>query len=271
MSVNKNMMLNANTMPTVKQLYSYLSEQIPSSLTSEWDNDGLMICHDSDTVVKNVLLTLDVTSGALKRAAELGCCVVISHHPLLFHPLKSITDAGAVSSRAIYALQNNITVMSFHTRLDAQKGGVNDVLASLLDLYDTNNFGPVGEENTGRIGMLKNAMTLHEFSFIVKDKLGSPAVLVTGDLKMEVRHIALVGGDGKSFFPAAVDAGADVFVTGRASFDVTVDAPESNIAVIEAGHYYTEAPVLRAVGNMISKIYPGIIIEYYNSNPSVLL
>ena len=58
----------------------------------------------------------------------------------------------------------------------------------------------------------KNAMTLHEFSFIVKDKLGSPAVLVTGDLKREVRHIALVGGDGKSFFPAAVDAGADVFV-----------------------------------------------------------
>ncbi|HPU18347.1 MAG TPA: Nif3-like dinuclear metal center hexameric protein, partial [Bacillota bacterium] len=123
-------MISNINLPTVKELYSYLSGQIPTSLSSEWDNDGLMVCPDSGAIVNNVLLTLDVTSGALKRAAELGCCVVISHHPLLFHPLKSITDAGAVSQRAIYALQNNITVVSFHTRLDAVIGGVNDVLAS---------------------------------------------------------------------------------------------------------------------------------------------
>lgn len=264
-------MISNINLPTVKELYSYLSGQIPTSLSSEWDNDGLMVCPDSSAIVNNVLLTLDVTSGALKRAAELGCCVVISHHPLLFHPLKSITDAGAVSQRAIYALQNNITVVSFHTRLDAVIGGVNDVLASIFELYDISNFGPVGDENIGRIGMLKNVMTLHEFSVFVKDMLGSPAVLVTGDLKREVRKVALVGGDGKSFFPAAVSAGADVFITGRASFDVTVDAPESNIAVIEAGHYYTEAPVLHAIGDIILKMYPGINIEYYNSCPSVLL
>ena len=113
------MMLNANTMPTVKQLYSYLSEQIPSSLTSEWDNDGLMICHDSDTVVKNVLLTLDVTSGALKRAAELGCCVVSSSSPISSAQIYYGCRCRVFSRN--YALQNNITVMSFHTRLDAQK------------------------------------------------------------------------------------------------------------------------------------------------------
>ena len=103
----------------------------------------------------------------------------------------------------------------------------------------------------------------------MKDKLGSPAVLVTGDLKGKCGR-SLLSAATENHFPGCRVSRADVFITGRASFDVTVDAPESNIAVIEAGHYYTKLRFTRCRQYDI-KIYPGIIIEYYNSNPSVLL
>ena len=112
----------------VRELYRALDYRIPRSLSCDWDNDGLMCCPNSNREVGRVLIALDVTSDTVEHAIKGGYDVIISHHPFVFKGLKSLVDDGGVSEKAISLIQNGISVMSFHTRLDAVEGGVNDKL-----------------------------------------------------------------------------------------------------------------------------------------------
>ena len=250
---------------TVKELYGYLNSEIPSSLSCEWDNDGLMVCENENREVKKILLSLDITESAIVYAANNGFDVIISHHPLIFKPIRSLNTTDLTSKRAISALISGISVMSFHTRLDALTGGVNDVLCDLLNIMDTNAFGPAGEE-IGRVGTVEPA-PLCDFAKLIKEKLGSDIVVVT-DAGKNVSRVAVIGGDGKDYVKAAQLAGADTFVTGRCGYNVDVDAKDLGLNIIEAGHYYTEAPVLHKLAELIESRFAGLNIEYYNSNPT---
>ena len=107
----------------VAELYEYLNERIPASLSCEWDNDGLMCCPDPDKEVSRVLITLDVTDDAVSAAISGGYDLIVSHHPLVFRPLKSVTPYDITSARVIELIKSDVSVMSFHTRLDAVDGG----------------------------------------------------------------------------------------------------------------------------------------------------
>ncbi len=257
--------------PNVNELYSYLDSEISSSLSCDWDNDGLMVASCGEKTVDRVLLTLDVSKKALKTAKELGCDAVISHHPLIFKPLKSVTEKDSTADIVITAVKEEIAVMSFHTRLDAADGGVNDALSEVIGVRDTECFGPSGEE-IGRIGMLKEELDLKKFALFVKSALGADSVRVTAaDPTKKVRKIAVLGGSGKDYVIPAACMGADVLVTGEIGYNTAVTAEDLGIAVIEAGHFFTENPVLSVLRSMISVKYPDILFEYVNSNPTLTL
>ncbi|MBR4872828.1 MAG: Nif3-like dinuclear metal center hexameric protein, partial [Clostridia bacterium] len=131
---------------TVSELYRFLENKIPKSLSCEWDNDGLMCCPDPAREVKKVLFALDITEAVVEMAIEKGCDVILSHHPLVFRPVKALTTEGGVPRKLIRLVQNGISAMSFHTRLDAVCGGVNDILAATLGLENVSAFGPEGEQ-----------------------------------------------------------------------------------------------------------------------------
>lgn len=249
----------------IKELAAYFDEVIPKSLSCDWDNDGVMVCPDFDAPVKRILLTLDVTIGALKYACDTGCDTVISHHPLLFKPLKSLSCVTPSSKAAVYALKNSINVLSYHTRLDAlQNYGVNDTLSSLFGLLETKPFGPVGEE-IGRVGRLEGELPFEAFCDKVKNALNVGTLIVV-DAGRKVSSVAVLGGDGKDYLMPALYSGADTFVTGRCGYNLDIDAYEYGINVIEAGHYNTEQPVLRSIERMISRDFAGIVFEYYSSD-----
>ncbi len=234
----------------------------PVSLSCEWDNDGLMCCPDSEREVKKVLVTLDVTDGAVDKAVSEGYDLILSHHPLIFKPVKALNESGNVSRKLIKLIQNNVSVMSFHTRLDAADGGVNDVLCDLFGLSGVYKFGD-GEEIIGRIGTVEKT-TLDEFSRFVKEKLNAPVVLASGSIK--VNKVAVVGGDGKDYIKAATISGADTYVTGRASYNIMAEAAEFGINIIEAGHYFTENPVCCMLCRLIEKICPEAEVYHFESN-----
>ena len=117
---------------TPKELYEKLSEKIPPSLSCDWDNDGLSVV-SSEKDVKRVLVTLDITKGAVDHAVKKGFDCIVSHHPLLFHPLKALDPDSPSARKAMILFKNGVSAMSFHTRLDAAKNGVNDALAEKLD------------------------------------------------------------------------------------------------------------------------------------------
>lgn len=236
---------------TVLELYRALDARYPTSLSCSWDSDGLMLCPNPDREVRQAVFALDVTAATLTAALEAGADVLITHHPMLFRPLKAVTPLTLNGQRTLAALAGGVAVISLHTRLDAAEGGVNDALAEKLGLAVSEKFGDEDSPTLGRIAVLPEAVSPADFARRVRDALGCP-VQVTGD--RPVQRIAIVGGDGKDFIGPATAAGADTLVTGAASYNTALDAAESGLNVIEAGHYFTEAPVLERLAAQVTEL-----------------
>lgn len=247
---------------TASELYRLLNEKIPTSLSCDWDNDGDMCLSEPDREVKSILLALDMTEAVIERAIAEGFDVIISHHPLLFHGLKHITPDDPVARRTIKLCRAGIAAFSFHTRLDALEGGVNDVLSARLGLKDITTFG---DDGIGRIGTLAESMSAHELATRVADRLNAPAVTLS-DAGKDVRRVAVLGGGGGDFMLDALAAGADAYVTGDAAHHHLVDAPERGISLIVAGHYHTEYLVLEQLAIMLQKLLPDAHILPISSN-----
>lgn len=248
---------------TSYELYEKLSQKYSKELSCSWDNDGIAVSGGPVCLVEKVLVALDVTEKVLLYAAENGFDTVISHHPMLFSPLKSLTPDTNVGRKAIFALLNNITVMSFHTRLDAAAGGVNDALCEILDLHDVKSFGNSECPTMGRIGKI-SPMSISELFNKVKSSLSCNSLCYTDDTDEICETVAVLGGAGKDFIYDAIDAGADVFITGEASYNALLDASESGITIITAGHFETECPVCEKIAQTVKKIAPSVIVQIYN-------
>jgi len=246
----------------VKQLYEKFEEKIPSELSEEWDNDGLMCTADSTAEVARVLITLDVTEEIVDYAIASHFDLIVSHHPLIFKPLTSITENNHIARKIIKLLDNGVSVFSFHTRLDKVRGGVNDQLCDLLGMFDTE---PFGEGFLGRIGNVDEHTVLEDFAYRVKQLTGSDMIRYA-DAYNPVRRVAVVGGDGKSYVKAAIAAGADTYISGRIGYNMMEEAPEMGINLIEAGHYFTEQPVTDYLRELICDFDPSVYAEIAASN-----
>ena len=250
---------------TVRELYAFLEEKIPRELSCDWDNDGLMCCADGEREVRRVLVALDMTAAVVDRAVKEGYDLIVSHHPLIFRPLKALTRGETIASKVITLLLAGISAMSFHTRLDAVTGGVNDVLAERLGLLDVEPFGENGE-TIGRIGTLAAPMSAEDFAKLVKRVTGAEYVQFS-DAGIPVRRVALLGGGGAGDLPAARAAGADTYLTGELKHDQLTEAPERGMNLIMGGHFYTENPVCEHIAELLKEADPTLEITVVNSNP----
>lgn len=247
---------------TVKDIYRRLDMRIPKELSEPWDNDGVMCCPDFLQEVNKVIITLDVTEEVVDYAIESCVDLIISHHPLIFKPLTSVCESNHVGRKVIKLLENGITVLSFHTRLDKVVGGVNDKLCDLLGIKDA---VPFGEGDLGRIGYIESERLLDDFAYHVKDALDADVVRVADALN-PVRHVAVVGGDGKSYVKDAIALGADTYISGRIGYNVMEEAAEMGINLIEAGHYFTEQPITEFLRDLLISYDPSLSIEIISSN-----
>ncbi|MBQ8431369.1 MAG: Nif3-like dinuclear metal center hexameric protein [Clostridia bacterium] len=249
----------------VQQLYAFLNEKIPPALSCDWDNDGLMCCANPQVEVKKVLIALDITAAVIDEAVQGGYDLIVSHHPLIFSPLRALHPGDPVAKKVITLLSAGITAMSFHTRLDAVEGGVNDVFANALGLRDVVPFGENGE-TIGRIGTLPSPMTLDAFAHFVKEITGANG-LQYSDAGREVCRVALLGGSGSSDVNAAAKAGADTYVTGELKHNQLTDAPERGMNLIAAGHFHTENAVCERIRELVLEAIPDATVIVTNSNP----
>ena len=246
---------------TVKELYERMNDRIPEQLCEEWDNDGLMCSADTSAEVSRCLVTLDVTEEIVDYAIAQGFQLIVSHHPLIFKPLKSVTGGDNISRKVIKLIENGISVFSFHTRADKVSGGVNDKLCQHFGIKDAE---PFGEGMLGRVGTVEE-MTLEDFVYAAKMTLGVD-VIKYSDAYNPVRRVALVGGDGKDYVKAAIEAGADTYLSGRIGYNVMEEAAELGINLVEAGHFFTEQPVTEFFADILMHIDPNMFIETAYSN-----
>lgn len=235
----------------VGELYAHLDAKIPRALSCDWDNDGLSCCPDKSAPVKRVLIALDATEAIVDQAIREGYDTIVTHHPLMFKGIREVNEDSGIPRKVIKMLRAGVTAMSFHTRLDAMPGGVNDTLCDLFGIRNAQIFGAMGEE-IGRVGNLEQVTSLDEFCALIKARLEDPLLLVS-DAGRPVSRVAVLGGAGKDDIDAAIAAGADTFVSGRLDYHYLVDAPEKGINLVEAGHYYTEFPVCQKLEALIKE------------------
>ena len=246
-------------MLTLSELYAFFESKLPRTLSCDWDNDGMMCCADPAKQVHRALVVLDVTDEIIDAAVTGGYDLILSHHPMIFRGLRSVEPSSLAAARTIKLIRAGVSVFSFHTRLDAAEGGVNDALAAALGLTDVVPFGSGGQA-IGRIGLLSTPMLAQDFAKHVKETLGSPYACLA-DAHRPAHRVAVLGGSGKDELQAACEAGADTYVSGELGHHPMTDAPDMGINLIEAGHFYTERTVLPVLQAMLAEADPTIESE----------
>ena len=244
---------------TVREFYKKLCEIIPRELGCEWDKDGLNVCPDPDREVGRVLVALDATAEVVDKAVTEGYDVIFTHHPMLWDGLKVVLADDHVGAKVVKLCKSGVSAISFHTRIDAAEGGVNDKLASLVGLE---NVEVVGDERIMRVGMLPQPMSAAEFAAHVKYELGCPAVLCS-DAGLPVHRVAVVGGSGSSEIALAKASGADTFLTGELKYSQYSDPDRLNLLV--AGHFHTERPICSRLCALVAKVAPDAKAETVQS------
>lgn len=219
--------------------FTAVMEQIaPRDLALEFDNPGLLIEPDHEDIV-NVLVALDCTKAVAEEAIIWGADLVVTHHPLFFHPVKHMAYSDPATRAACMLIRNGIGLFSAHTNLDAARGGVNDTLCSMFGICDAIPF----DEGVGRVGTLKTPETLSVFAKRAETLLDTKA-LVTGDLDAQISRVAVMGGSGGDSIALAAAQGAEVLLTGEVKHSDAIDAMTLGLSLVVAGHYETEAIVL---------------------------
>ncbi|MBP3633610.1 MAG: Nif3-like dinuclear metal center hexameric protein [Oscillospiraceae bacterium] len=239
---------------TVREILSYLQTIAPAYMKYDWDNVGLL-CGSGSKEVKRVLVALDPFPGVCQEAADMGADLIVTHHPLIFRPCKSVTDEDPIGRSILLLASKGISAVNLHTNLDCAPGGVNDVLAQTLGLRDISIVDPIGED----YGLLRKGTVeeqpLSTFMAAVKEKLGVP-VLRYVDGGKPVRHVAVGGGSCGDEYAAALAAGCDTLVTADIKYNQFWDAKELGLNLIDAGHFYTENPVCAVLADKLKKQFP---------------
>lgn len=212
----------------------------PKSLAMDFDNVGLLIEPDHDSVEK-VLVALDLTLPVAEEAIAGGFDLVLTHHPIFWEPVKSFSAHDPETAAAYALIRHGIGHFAAHTNLDAAAGGVNDVLAELLMLTDVR---PLPPENLGRVGKLKTPIPFSSFASLCETALHVKGRFV-GDPDRVIETVGVIGGSGGGDVPFVCDAGCDAFVTGEMKHSQALTAQHLGLHCCVMGHYETEFPVLK--------------------------
>lgn len=261
-------------MTKVYEIADAIEQIAPKALAEPWDNVGLMVGDETQNVEK-VYLTLDVTSEAVESARNCNADLIVSHHPLLFSPLKNITEQTITGSIVMSLIKSDISVYSAHTNFDKAEGGMNDILCEKLGINDVRAYKdeecrePSGKtlDNIGRIGTLDTPMEMADFVDYVKNILGCRAISYTGDLSDIVSTVAVASGSCGDLIYNAYNAGADVYITSEIKHHEAQLALELGINLIDAGHFETENIICDFMQVYLSERFPNLTFVKSKTKP----
>ena len=247
-------------MATVKDIFEFIGTVAPAYMKESWDNVGLN-CGRMDKEVKTLLVALDPFEGVCKEAWQVVADLLVTHHALLWNP-GFITDETQQGKNTLFLIERGIPCINAHTNLDLAPGGVNDTLAQVLGLENVKVVNPVGTDAEGNeYGLLRQGTVeeqpLENFLLHVKDALGCEG-LRYADGGKPVHKVCVGGGACGSELMDAYKAGCDTFVTADVKYNQFWDARDLGMTIIDAGHFYTENPVVKVLADRIQQAFPEI-------------
>ena len=247
-------------MTTVADILNFVESLAPRHMAENWDNVGLL-CGSKGTPVTRILVALDPFEGVCREAADMGAQLIVTHHPLIFQPARSVTDETSIGRSIMFLCAHSISAVNAHTNLDCAPGGVNDVLAAKLGLENIEIINPTGDPAYGllRRGEV-TGQPLTDFLATVKEKLGCEGLRYVDGGKA-VRKVAVGGGSCAGGMLDALDAGCDTFVTSDIKYNQFWDAHDLGLNLIDAGHFHTENPVVVVLAEKIAAAFPEIEVK----------
>ena len=256
-------------MTCVSDILKYIESLAPRSMKMDWDNVGLL-CGSKSVPVTKVLVALDPFEGVCDEAATWGAELIVTHHPIIFDGLKSVTDETSIGRGIMTLIRHGISAINAHTNLDCAPGGVNDVLAQRLGLQNIRVITPNGVDAEGREwGLLRmgeiQEQPLEDFLATVKEKLGCEGLRYAEGGK-PVRKVAVGGGACAGGLTEAFDAGCDTFVTADVKYNQFWDAHDLGLNLIDASHFATETPVISVLAAKLAVQFPEVTIKISESH-----
>ncbi len=241
-------------LPTVGEIYKSIDGFAPFRTAMDFDNCGFQ-AGDAAAEVHTVLLALDITPDVVLEASHRNAQLIISHHPVIFNPLRSLKAATAPYMLAEYG----IAAICAHTNLDLARGGVNTCLADRLCLTDVKALAVDKASGlpTALAGKPAKKYRPSEFAGFVKKALGCDGLFYTDGGK-EISSVGLCSGAGSDYVDAAYSFGCQAFVTGEAKHHEMIHAENIGMTLIAAGHYYTEDVVIRPLAERLKKAFPSV-------------
>ena len=231
-----------------------IEEFAPLSLQESYDNSGLVVGRADDELRGGVLLAVDVTEAVIDEAVRLGCSMVVTHHPIIFHPLKRLNSASQTERCVEAALKNGIALYACHTNLDSAHGGMSWRVGQMLSLRDMRVLQPQGDDDTGFgvVGELAEPMPTEEFLQIVRRRLGVQVVRHSAIVRDKVVRVAVCTGAGGSLIDDARRSGCDIYVTADLKYN-DFFAPAPDFVVADIGHFESEFCAIGILFDILSK------------------
>jgi dinuclear metal center YbgI/SA1388 family protein len=198
----------------IGDLLEVLERRAPAALAEEWDNVGLMLGRRGATVSR-LLVALEVRPAVLREARDAGCQAILVHHPPIFPSVSALTDDEPASRTLLEAAERGVAIVAAHTNLDAAPGGLNDLMAAMLGLRDTEPLRPADHDASAGLGRIGTATGSVGDLVAALGAAGVPGpVTHTGERSRPVHRVACCTGSGAALIPGALAAGADAYVTG---------------------------------------------------------
>lgn len=244
----------------VSDLIDIMEELAPGALAESWDNAGLQV-GSIDQPVNKVVIALDPTPNVVSDACAEDADVLITHHPLIFYPVKSVNLDVYPGNVIGEAVKNGLAIYAAHTNLDSCVGGVNDVLAGRLKLCNVTVLKPAQYDSPprdnaglGRIGDLEEPLSLKGFAEKVKQELQIKGMRIAGDLNTIIHRVCVCCGSGSSLLKDFLACGADVYVSGDLHYHDGRLTEMVGKSLIDIGHFYSEHLIVDALAKILEKI-----------------
>lgn len=241
-------------MTAVRDVYQYIDGFAPFRTAMDFDNCGLQV-GSADAEVRTVLLSLDITPDVVREAANRKAQLIVSHHPVMFNPLRSLPAGTAPYLLAQYG----IAAICAHTNLDLAPGGVNTCLAARLGLHNVKTLAVDAASGlpAALFGQTEQTFEPQGFTEFVKRALGCDGLFYT-DGGRKIESVGLCSGAGSDYLHDASARGCQAFVTGEAKHHEMIDAENLGITLVAAGHYFTEDVVIGPLMERLRKAFPDV-------------
>lgn len=263
---------------TVKEIIDLLETLAPPALAESWDNPGLLVGR-REREVSRVYVALDATEEAIENATACRAQMLITHHPMIFSPVKQVSDENFITRRILTLAEEHISYYAMHTNYDVAVMG--DLAAGMLNLKDTQvlevtvpegKFGNERPMGIGACGSLRQPVNLETMAAEVKKAFDIPAVKIFGDLDQMIGRVAVCPGSGKHMSGYAIEKNCDVLITGDIDHHEGIDALQQGIAIIDAGHHGIEHIFTDQVAGFLKEHFPGLEVEKEaNRSPFIVI